>query len=73
MDSKYISDMVDMLLKPMIETLYMVSITTVVSAIFGFGLGVLLYLTQKGGLVKNKQGIYNLVHTKKKVCMKREF
>ncbi len=57
MESNYINDMIDLLVPATIDTLYMVLITTFFSIIFGFVIGTILYVTQKDGLVKNKQYI----------------
>ncbi len=61
MDSVYINETIEILLPATIDTLYMVFITTIFSTIFGFIIGILLYITQKDGLVKNKQYIYNVL------------
>ncbi len=61
MDSNYINKTIEILLPATIDTLYMVLITTVVATIIGFTMGVILYITQKGGLVKNKEYIYRIL------------
>ncbi len=61
MDSIYINETLDILLPATIDTMYMVLITTIFSTIFGFIIGILLYITQKDGLVKNKQYIYSVL------------
>ncbi len=61
MDSNYISKTLEILIPATIDTLYMVIITTLFASIIGFVMGVLLYVTQKGGLIKNKQYIYRIL------------
>ncbi len=61
MNSEYVNEIVGILVPATIDTLYMVSITTFFATIFGFIIGVILYITQKDGLVKNKQFIYNIL------------
>ena len=39
--------------KAIFETLYMVSITLVISSILGLIIGLLLYTTRKGGILQN--------------------
>ena len=38
----------------LLETLYMVSISSIIAYILGFPIGVLSVLTEKGGLLENK-------------------
>ncbi len=61
MDSAYVNEIIGILIPATIDTLYMVLITTLFSTIFGFIIGILLYITQKDGLVKNKQYIYSIL------------
>lgn len=42
--------MLDLLMPPLLETIYMVSVSTVFSLIIGFPLGILLVITEKDGL-----------------------
>ncbi len=42
--------MLDLLIPPFLETIYMVSVSTVFSLIIGFPLGILLVITEKDGL-----------------------
>lgn len=43
-------DLFELLLPSLLETLYMVSVSTVISLLLGFPIGVLLVMTEKGGL-----------------------
>ncbi len=61
MDSIYINEIIGILIPATIDTIYMVLITTLFSTLFGFIVGILLYITQKDGLVKNKQFIYSIL------------
>ncbi len=62
MDSAYVNEIIGILIPATIDTLYMVLITTIFSTIFGFIIAILLYITQKDGLVKNKQYIYSILN-----------
>lgn len=42
--------MLDLLIPPLLETIYMVSVSTVFSLVLGFPLGILLVITEKNGL-----------------------
>ena len=49
--------MIEELLRALGETLYMVSVSTVLSVVFGFALAVVLVLTREGGLAP-RRGLY---------------
>lgn len=61
--------MIELLAKGVVETLYMVLISSAVSYAIGIPLGVLVYITDKGGICKNRVinfivgGIINLVRS----------
>ena len=61
--------MIELLAKGVVETLYMVLISSAVSYAIGIPLGVLVYITDKGGICKNRAinfivgGIINLVRS----------
>lgn len=44
------ADLFELLLPSLLQTLYMVSVSTVVSLLLGFPIGILLIVTEKGGL-----------------------
>lgn len=54
MDNEYISKVIGILVPATFDTFYMVFWTTLFSSIFGFLLGIVLYITKKDGLVGNK-------------------
>lgn len=43
-------DLFELLIPSLLETLYMVSVSTIISLLLGFPIGVLLVMTEKGGL-----------------------
>ena len=45
------NEWLDLLLQPTLETLYMVIVSTIVASILGFPLGVILVMTEAGGLM----------------------
>lgn len=45
---------IELLKIPTIETLYMVSISTVIAILLGLPIGILLYTTEEGGLLSNR-------------------
>lgn len=45
--------MLELLIPSILETLYMVSVSTLIALIIGFPLGIILVLTEKGGLSEN--------------------
>lgn len=45
------NEWLDLLLQPTLETLYMVTVSTLVASILGFPLGVVLVMTEEGGLM----------------------
>lgn len=45
-------DLFDLLIPSLLETLYMVSVSTIFSLILGFPIGVLLVITERGGLLE---------------------
>lgn len=48
------NDLIDLLTKALGETLYMVGLTTVIGLIIGFPLGIILVVTDKGGILPLK-------------------
>ncbi len=46
--------MADLFLLPTLQTLYMVSLSTIFALIIGFPIGVLLYITEEGSIWENK-------------------
>lgn len=46
--------MIQLIIKGIGETLYMVGVSTVVSYVFGIPLGVIMYITDKNGICKNR-------------------
>ncbi len=61
--------MADLIIPALVETLYMVFFSTVFSLILGFPLGILLVITEKGGIWEKKQlnrvlnGIINILRS----------
>lgn len=61
MNSEYVKDMIDILVPATIDTIYMIVLTTIFATIAGFILGILLYSTQEGGLIKGKVWLYKIM------------
>ncbi len=61
MDSNYINKTLEILIPAIGDTLYMVLLTTIFATIIGFAMGIVLYITQKGGLVKNHELTYGIL------------
>lgn len=46
--------MADLFLQPTLQTLYMVSVSTIIALVMGFPIGVLLYITDEGSIWESK-------------------
>ncbi len=63
MNNEYLLEITQLLIPATIDTLYIVSLTTLFATIIGFILGVILYATQKNGLIKNQTFLHNVLGT----------
>lgn len=46
-------EIIDLIYEPLLETLFMVSLSSIFGFILGFPLGIILFITQKNGLLEN--------------------
>ena len=47
-------EMLNLLLKALGETVYMVAVSMIIASVIGIPLGVLLFTTEKGGILENE-------------------
>lgn len=63
MNSEYWLDKANLLIPATIDTLYIVSLTTLFATVIGFVLGIILFITKKDGLVSDKLVLHNTLGT----------
>lgn len=63
MDKEYLNKILEIIVPATIDTIYMVILTTIFATIFGFIVGVLLYITKDDGLVKNQKLLNRTIGT----------